>query len=126
MKEIIRFRAAKGYPLLILLALVLLMAAPVVSHAQTSATAASTGFGAAFGYAQTIGPLSYSQAGAIGNATANASAVTPFSFALSNVFTSGPSAAFATSIGTPFGSAAFVQLASFFGGFASGGAFAGP
>ena len=99
---------------------------PMVVNAQAFASADTSGFGAAFGYAQTIGPIAYTQAGSIGNGFASADAFTPVSSADSVVFTGGPAAAFATSIGTPFGSNAFVQTASFFGGFASGSAFGSP
>lgn len=99
---------------------------PMVVNAQATATAATSGFGAAFGYAQEIGPIAYTQAGSIGNGFASGTVFTPTSSSLSSVFTSGPAAAFATSLGTPFGSNAFVQVASMFGGFASGTAFASP
>ncbi len=112
--------------LILLVGMLSLAIVPMVVNAQTTATAATSGFGAAFGYAQSIGPIAYTQAGSIGNGFASGTAFTPVSSSLSSVFTTGPSAAFATSIGTPFGSNAFVQVASFFGGSASGFAFGSP
>ena len=112
--------------LILLVGMLSLAIVPMVVNAQATATAASSGFGAAFGYAQSIGPIAYTQAGSIGNGFASGSAFTPSSSSLSSVFTSGPAAAFATSLGTPFGSSAFVQVASMFGGSGSGFAFASP
>ena len=116
----------KVIALALLVGMLSLAIVPMVAHAQAFADASTSGFGAAFGYAQTIGPIAYTQAGSIGDGFADASAYTPVSSATSDVFTTGPAAAFATSIGTPFGSNAFVQVASFFGGFASGTAFGSP
>lgn len=116
----------KVFALALLVGMLSLAVVPMVVNAQASATASTSGFGAAFGYAQTIGPIAYTQAGSIGNGFADASAFTPVSSSFSDVFTTGPSAAFATSLGTPFGSNAFVQVASFFGGTAFGTAFASP
>ena len=116
----------KMIALILLVGMLSLAIVPMVANAQAFATASTSGFGAAFGYAQSIGPIAYTQAGSIGDGFASASAFTPVSTSFSTVFTSGPSAAFATSIGTPFGSNAFVQVASFFGGFASGSAFGSP
>ncbi|MBI1278538.1 MAG: hypothetical protein GC179_10465 [Anaerolineaceae bacterium] len=112
--------------LILLVGMLSLAIVPAVVNAQATATAATSGFGAAFGYAQSIGPIAYTQAGSIGNGFASGTAFTPVSSSLSSVFTTGPAAAFATSIGTPFGSNAFVQVASFFGGSASGFAFGSP
>ncbi len=112
--------------LLLLVGMLSLAIVPVAVQAQATATASTSGFGAAFGYAQSIGPIAYTQAGSIGNGFASGTAFTPVSSSLSTVFTSGPSAAFATALGTPFGSNAFVQVASFFGGSAFGTAFATP
>ncbi len=112
--------------LILLVGMLSLALVPMVANAQAFATASTSGFGAAFGYAQSIGPIAYTQAGSIGDGFASATAFTPVSSSFSTVFTSGPSAAFATSIGTPFGSNAFVQVASFFGGSATGFAFASP
>src|ERR1700736_2289630 len=50
---------------------------PTVTRASTTAVAFSAGFGAAFGYAQTIGPVSFTEAGSIGNAFGAAIAVVP-------------------------------------------------
>ena len=116
----------KVLALVVLVGMLSLAVVPMVVNAQVFATASTSGFGAAFGYAQTIGPIAYTQAGSIGNGFATADAFTAVSSADSFVFTGGPAAAFATSIGTPFGSNAFVQTASFFGGFATGSAFASP
>ena len=116
----------KVIALILLVGMLSLAIVPMAVNAQATATAATSGFGAAFGYAQSIGPIAYTQAGSIGNGFASATSFTPVSASLSSVFTSGPSAAFATSIGTPFGSNAFVQVASFFGGFASGTAIGTP
>ncbi len=115
--------------LLVMLAgLLSLATVPLTVSAQVSAGASTTGFGAAFGYAQNIAGVSFTQAGSIGNGTAFGIAVSPSAGtnAFSNVLTTGPAAAFAQAIGTPFGSGAFVQVASFPGGFAIGGATAGP
>ena len=116
----------KLFALALLVGMFSLAIVPMAVNAQAVATASTSGFGAAFGYAQSIGPIAYTQAGSIGDGFASATAFTPVSSSFSTVFTSGPSAAFATSIGTPFGSNAFVQVASFFGGFASGTAFGSP
>lgn len=112
--------------LILLVGMLSLAIVPMVVNAGATATASTSGFGAAFGYAQSIGPIAYTQAGSIGNGFASGTAFTPVSSSLSSVFTSGPAAAFATSIGTPFGSNAFVQVASMFGGSASGFAFGLP
>jgi hypothetical protein len=83
------------------------------------ADANSSGFGAAFGYAQAIG--------SIGGADASAGAITVFGpDAYSSVFTGGPAAAYSTAFSTPFGQAAWVQVASFPGGFGSAWADASP
>lgn len=123
-------RVLRGGRKLIALALLVgvlsLAIVPMVVNAQASATASTSGFGAAFGYAQSVGPIAYTQAGSIGDGFASATSFTPVSSSLSSVFTSGPAAAFATSLGTPFGSSAFVQVASMFSGFASGSAFSSP
>lgn len=120
----------RAYRLLCLLVLVgvLLFATEVApSNAQVVATASSSGFGAAFAYAQRIGPTTFTQAGSIGNGSALAIAVSPgSSAAISAVKTTGPAAAFAQAFGTPFGSSAFVQVSSFFGGTAAGFAAAIP
>jgi len=116
----------KAVALFLLVGMLSLAIVPMVVNASASATASTSGFGAAFGYAQSIGPIAYTQAGSIGNGFASGTAFTPSSTSLSSVFTTGPAAAFATSIGTPFGSNAFVQTASLLGGFASGSAFGSP
>ena len=116
------FRNRLSTKLGICLALVLmlsLLAMPSRTNAQVFAVASTSGFGAAFGYAQTIGPISYAQAGSIGNGTAFAGAVTPFSSAFAATLTSGPAAAMSMAIGSPFGSAVQVQPVSFWGGFAT-------
>jgi hypothetical protein len=123
MKRFVGSRAAKMIGLSFVL--VLLLAALPVS-ADSTAAAATSGFGAAFGYAQNIGPVSMSQAGSIGNGAGAAVAFTPFSASTSTVMSTGASAAFAQAIGSPFGSAAWVQAVSIFGGSASGFAFGGP
>lgn len=122
-----RWISRRSYQMLLLLILAaLLMVVPLTASAQVSVDATTSGFGAAFGYAQTIGPLAFTQAGSIGNGTASAEAFTAFTGAWSSTWTNGPAAAFAQSIGTPFGAAASVQLSSFFGGFAHGFAGALP
>lgn len=116
------FRSRPSTKLALCLALVLmvsLLAIPSRTNAQVTATATTSGFGAAFGYAQTIGGISYAQAGSIGNGTATATGVTPWSSAFAATFTSGPAAAMSMSIGSPFGSAVNVQAVSFWGGFAT-------
>lgn len=120
----------------------LIMAVSIqVASAQVVASASTAGFGAAFGYAQTIGNTVYTQAGSIGNGAGFASAtgagffvleynehedVFEFVFvggptAVSAVNSGGNAAAFAQSVGTPFGSQAFIQTSSF-GGFAAAAA----
>lgn len=120
----------RAYRVLFLLGIVglLLLATEVApSHAQVVATASSSGFGAAFAYAQRIGSTTFTQAGSIGNGSAVGIAVAPgSSAAISAVKTTGPAAAFAQAFGTPFGSSAFVQASSFFGGTAAGFAAAVP
>lgn len=112
---------------LLLAGVILFASKPSVSEAGSAAVASTAGFGAAFGYAQTIGPISYTQAGSIGNGFGAAAAVVPsWSSAASLAASSGPSAAFAQSIGSPFGSAAFVQASSFWGGASFGAAVANP
>jgi hypothetical protein len=110
----------------LVIGLLILTVQPMIVSAQSYASATTSGFGAAFAYAQTIGPISYTQAGSIGDGDASAIAITGFSSAFSNTWTSGPSAAFAQAIGSPFGSAAYIQAASFFGGMAMGSAGATP
>jgi len=120
----------RGYRVLFLLAIVgaVMLAAEVApSNAQVVATASSSGFGAAFAYAQRIGPFTSTQAGSIGNGSAVGIAVAPgSSAAISAVKTTGAAAAMAQAFGTPFGSSAFVQVSSFFGGTAAGFAAATP
>lgn len=100
---------------------------PTVTKADTTAVAFSAGFGAAFGYAQTIGPISFAESGSIGNAFGAAIAVVPGSSSAASLAASlGNAASFAQAIGSPFGSNAFVQTASFFGGAAFGIANATP
>jgi hypothetical protein len=100
---------------------------PTVSNAQVAAGAAVAGFGAAFGYAQRIGPFTFTQAGSIGSGAGFGVAVAPGSSAsLSAAKSTGPAAAFAQAFGTPFGSSAFVQTAAFFGGSAAAFAAAAP
>ena len=115
--------------LLVLVALVVSMMAIPSSEpaeAQVGAVAVSSGFGAAFAYAQTIGPVAVTSAGSIGNGAAAGFAITPWSWSWSGVLTSGPAAAMSQAIGTPWGSTAATQVMSMPGGFALGGAFAGP
>jgi hypothetical protein len=116
-------RNRSSLKLAVVLGLVLmlsLMALPSTTNAQVAAQASTNGFGAAFGYAQRIGSVTYTQAGSIGNGTAGAVAVAPgFSSAFSAVQSSGNAAALSTAIGSPFGSAVTVQAVSFFGGFAT-------
>lgn len=109
---------------LVLLVMVSVLARP--ANAQVAAAATTAGFGAAFGYAQTIGPISYTQAGSIGNGAAVAAARTHWTSSLSAVISTGNAAVMASAIGTPFGSTASVQAVSFFGGFAQGAALAYP
>lgn len=112
---------------LVVVALVMLATTPSVSNAQVTAGAAVAGFGAAFGYAQRIGPVTFTQAGSIANGAGFGIAVAPgSSAAASGVRSAGNAAAFAQAIGTPFGSTAFVQTAAFFGGAAAGIAVAVP
>ena len=120
----------------------LIMAVSIqVASAQVVASASTAGFGAAFGYSQTIGNTVYTQAGSIGNGAGYAAAtgsglfvleyndhedVYEFVFvagptAISAVNSGGNAAAFAQSVSTPFGSQAFIQTSSF-GGFAAAAA----
>jgi hypothetical protein len=113
--------------LLLLVAVVIgLAAVPSAepAEAQVGAVAGSSGFGAAFAYAQTIGPVAMTAAGSIGNGFAVGFAITPWSWSWSGVLTGGPAAAMAQAIGTPWGSTAATQVLSMPGGFALGGAFA--
>ena len=108
----------------VLVVLLLLTIQPAM--AQVGTTASTSGFGAAFGYAQTIGNVAYVQTGGIGTADATAFAATPLSFAESGVWTQGSAAAFSTAFSSPFSSGAFVQVSSFFDGMAMGNASTGP
>ena len=126
-----KFLAGRAIRMLLLcLALVGLLtfaARPSTVKAGSGAFASTAGFGAAFGYAQTIGAVSFTQAGSIANGVGSGTASVPgFSSAGSMASSAGPSAAFAQAIGSPFGSAAFVQATSFFGGSAFGAAGANP
>lgn len=103
----------------LVLVLIGLFAVPVAVNAQAVAAATTSGFGAAFGYAQTIGNTSYTQAGSIGNGAAFGYANTSKSNALSATHSSGSAAAMSTAIGTPFGSTAEVIMSSIHGGSAS-------
>lgn len=116
----------KKYFLLSCLLALLLMLSILPATAQVSTSASTSGFGAAVSYAQTIGNVAYVQTAGIGNADASAWAMTAVTFAESNIWTSGNAAAFSGAMATPFGSQAFVQLASFFDGMAMGSAIAGP
>ena len=107
------------------LAILLVLALQPVS-AQVYTNASTSGFGAAFGYAQTIGDVAYVQTGGIGTADAGAWATTPYSMADSTIWTTGNAAGFSAAIGSPFGSQAMVQLASFIDGMAMGTASASP
>lgn len=111
-----------GRQLAICLTLAAILVALQVSaaHAGVVAIAKTAGFGAAFGYAQTIGGVAFSQAGSIGNGLGVGVAVTTVSGSLAAVQSGGPAAAFAQAIGSPFGQASFVQVTSFPGGFAFG------
>lgn len=109
-----------------LLVAMLVVASLSVVNAQSEVYAHTSGFGAAFAYAQTIGNVSYTQAGSLGNGEAWSQANTPFSSAGSYTLTGGASAAFAQSIGSPFGSASYIQAVSSFDGFAFGSAWASP
>jgi hypothetical protein len=111
---------------LIVALLVAVMATPSSepAEAQVGAVAGSAGFGAAFAYAQTIGPVAITSAGSIGNGGAAAFAITPWSWSWSGVLTGGPAGAMAQAIGTPWGSTAATQVMSMPGGFALGAAYA--
>ena len=112
---------------LLMLVVMMGIAAPATdTEAQVYSEASTHGFGAAFAYAQTVGPIAYTHTGSIGNGHTYAHAMTPHSYADSGTLTNGPAAAMAYSIGSPFGSSAFTQVTSFFGGFASGFASAYP
>jgi hypothetical protein len=117
-------KISKVFFVAIVVVMLLLTIQPVM--AQVGTTASTSGFGAAFGYAQTIGNTAFVQTGGIGNADATAFAVTPLTFATSDVWTHGPAAAFSTAFASPFGAGAFVQTSSFFSGMAMGSAAASP
>jgi hypothetical protein len=115
--------------------LALMMQAVSVANAQVATSASTAGFGAAFGYAQTIGNISYTQAGTIGNGIGTAVArapgyyqhhydpyhhkhyytYVPGTHAYSGALSTGNAASFSQALGTPFGSTAFVQTAAFNG-----------
>ncbi len=120
----------------------LIMAVSIqAASAQVVASASTAGFGAAFGYSQTIGNTVYTQAGSIGNGAGYAAATGAGYYvlqyndhedyyyydyvggpsAVSAVNSGGNAAAFAQSVSTPFGSQAFIQTSSF-GGFAAAAA----
>jgi hypothetical protein len=111
---------------LALLSLVLIAVQPLTVDASAAVTAQTAGFGAAFGYAQSIDNVSFSAAGTIGNGMAGAAAFTPFSASTAWAASTGPGAAYSQAIGTPFGSTAWTQVASLFGGTAAGYAAAWP
>lgn len=112
--------------LFVVFILVLLAVQPAVTFGQSEAYSSTAGFGAAFAYAQNIGSIAYTQAGSIGNGDALAISVTPFSAALSEVWSGGNAAAYSQAIGTPFGTVATTQVVSFFDGFAAAAALAHP
>jgi hypothetical protein len=91
----------------------MLAIAAQTTFAQAFASSSSTGWGASAAYAQNMGWASFTQTASFGNASANASAVSPWSSSHSHVFTNGFSAAFAQATGSPWGSAAYTQTASF-------------
>ena len=111
--------------LLLIISAIFSLLALQTATAQVYTEASTSGFGAAFGYAQTIGNVAFAQTGGIGNADANAWANTPSLYAKSGVWTGGNAAAFSAAMDTPFGSQSIVQLSSFFSGMASGNAWAG-
>lgn len=119
-------RLLKIVLLLVVMGALVLAVTPFIVSANSTASAGTSGFGAAFAYSQTIGSVSYTQAGSISNGWANAKAWTPDSSAGSFVTTTGHSAAFAQAIGSPFGTAVQIQVASFFDGSALASAFANP
>jgi hypothetical protein len=113
MNGLLSRRIYRVLPVLVLMLILVFALQP--AQGNVSVSASSSGFGAAFGYAQTIGPISYAQAGTIGNATADASAWTAVSDAFAWAGSNGIAASFAQAMGTPFGSASFVQVASLAG-----------
>lgn len=119
----------RSFRLASLLMLVVMMgiAAPATdTEAQVYSEASTHGFGAAFAYSQTIAEVAFTQAGSLGNGFGHAMAMTAHSGSNAYAHTLGNAAAFSQSIGSPFGSASFVQVTSFFDGFASGFASAYP
>lgn len=113
--------------LLVFMAVLALLAIPVAAvNAQAAASASTSGFGAAFGYAQTIGTVSFTQAGTIGNGAAIAQAASPYGQAGSAAFSAGNASAFSAAFGSPFGATAFIQTTSFWGGSASASAYGNP
>lgn len=121
------FSARIGRIILLLALLGVLTVMPLAALAQNSAeaSAATAGFGAAFGYAASIGPVAYSSTGSIGTGWADATAWGPgMIMAGSGVATSGPAASFAGSLASPFGAMAQVLTSAMWGGNAFGWAWA--
>lgn len=107
-----------------LVGLLVLTIAPV-SAQQASVSANASGFGAAFAFAQNIGPISFVQVGTIGNAEAFAFSINPTAGtgARAWVLTNGLAAGNAYGLGTPWGTEAQLQLFAIAGsanGFAIG------
>lgn len=120
--------SVRSVRIILLLALLgILVVMPLAALAQNSAeaSAASAGFGAAFGYAASIGSTVYSSTGSIGTGWGEAVAWGPgLLLAGSEVATNGAAASFAGSLASPFGSMAQVLTNSMFGGSAFGWAWA--
>jgi len=123
-------RIVRGSRLLLLLVILGLLLAvvpqAVVAQNEAIASASSAGFGAAFGYAASIGPIAYSSVGSIGTGTGAAFALAPGGItAFSDVWSSGAAAAFAGSLASPFGAEAKVLTSAMWGSSAAGLAFGG-
>ncbi len=117
----------RGLLVLAVLSLLAFSIAPQLALAQhaAAATATSSGFGAAFGYAASIGNTAFTNAGSIGNGAAAALALAPGGISAgSTVFSFGSASVMAASIANPFGAMAQVLTTSTCCGYATGSAFA--
>lgn len=102
---------------LVLVGVLVFTIAPSVTAQNSYVSANTSGFGAAFAFSQTVGPVSYAQVGTIGDGSAYAFANNPpaMTGAQAWVSTSGIAAGNAFGLGTPWGTQAQLQLVSFDG-----------
>lgn len=109
------------FAVLLLMSLLLISSATL---AQTESTATVSGFGAAFSFAQTIGPIAFVETGSIGDGFAMANAFGGFGIcAHAKTSTSGLAAGSAIAIDSPFAALSRVIVTSFPPGFATGFSF---